>query len=99
MYPTLKEAWSAKLLFVAAFLAAAAAAFFATLPLANWIKTSDSNLLVNFLTQAILAMPFMVLVYLVEERVIWKLLRQNIFSTIHPVSLGLYVGYVIHFAF
>jgi hypothetical protein len=40
LYPTLKESWSVKLLFVAAFLAAAAAAFFATMPLANWIKTS-----------------------------------------------------------
>jgi len=68
-------------------------------PVANWIKTSDSNLLVNFLTQAILALPPMLLIFFIEERVIWTLLRQNVFSTIHPVSLGLYVGYVIHFAF
>jgi len=99
LYPTLKESWSVKLLFVGAFLLAAAAAFFATVPLANWIKTSDSNLLVNFLTQAILALPPMLLIFFIEERVIWTLLRQNVFSTIHPVSLGLYVGYVIHFAF
>jgi len=24
--------------------------------------------------------------------------RQDVFSTIHPISIGLYVGYVIHFA-
>lgn len=99
MRAALKEPWWTKLLFVAAFLAAGAASFFATLPLANWIKTSDSNLLVNFLTQAILVAPVGVVLFVLEERVIWRLLGQNAFATVHPFSLGACVGYVAHFAY
>ena len=63
------EPWWVKILFIAAFLAAAAAAFFASAPLADWVKSSDSNLLVNFPTQRILAAPLAVLLFLVEERI------------------------------
>lgn len=68
-------------------------------PLAAWVKSTDSPFWRSWLTQAVLASPVALLVFFIEERVIWRWLRQNVFSTIHPVSLGSYVGYVVHFAF
>jgi hypothetical protein len=82
---------------VAVFVAVAAATFMASAPLANWVK-SRSELFGSLPVQAVLALPFFLLISMLEERLIWKLLRQDAFSTIHPVSLGAYIGYVIHFA-
>lgn len=96
--PPREEPWGVKLLFVAAFLASAAATFAASAPLADWVKSTNSELFRSLLTQAIIGLPVLCLVYFFEERLIWRLLRQHPFDTIHPVSIGVYVGYVIHYA-
>lgn len=87
-----------KLVFVAVFLAAATLSFVASAPLSEWIKSSGSELFRNLAVEAVIALPVALLVFAFEERLIWKLLREDVFSTIHPISIGLYVGYVIHFA-
>jgi uncharacterized protein YacL len=92
------ERWWVKLLFVVVFLGVATAIFFASAPLAEWVKSSKSDLVRTFAVQAVAALPFMLLIFAMEERLIWRLVRQDIFSTIHPISLGAYVGYVVHFA-
>jgi hypothetical protein len=92
------EPWRVKLLFVAVFLAVATAVFFASGPLADWVKSSKSDLISTFAVQAVAALPFTLLIFAVEAKLIWRLVRQDIFSTIHPISLGAYVGYVVHFA-
>lgn len=82
---------------VLVFLGVAVATFFASEPLAEWVKSSKSDLVSNVAVQAIAALPFALLIFAVEKRVIWKLLREDVFSTIHPVSIGAYVGYMVHF--
>jgi hypothetical protein len=93
-----REPWWVKLLFVVVFLGVATAAFFASAPLADWVKSSKSDWVGTFAVQAVAAVPFMLAIFAIEERLIWRLLREDIFSTIHPISLGAYVGYVVHFA-
>ena len=95
---TPREPWWVKLVFVAVFLAATALSFMASAPLSDWVKSSGSELFRNLAVQAVIALPVMLLVFFFEGRLIWKLVRQDVFSTIHPISIGLYVGYVIHFA-
>jgi hypothetical protein len=92
-----KEAWWVKLLFVGVFLGVAAASFFASAPVADWVKSSKSDLVSTFAVQAVAALPFMLVIFAIEERLVWRLLRQDVFSTIHPISYGAYVGYVFHF--
>ncbi|SRR6266496_843888 len=92
------EPWWAKLLFVAVFLGVATAAFVASEPLADWVKSSKSDLVSTFAVQAVIALPFALLIYAMEARLIWRLMQQDVFSTIHPISIGAYVGYVAHFA-
>jgi len=93
-----RERWWVKLLFVVAFLGVATASFFALAPLAEWVRSSKSDWVSTFAVQAVAALPFMLLIFAMEERLIRRLLREDIFSTIHPISLGAYVGYVVHFA-
>ncbi len=95
---TRREPWWVKLVFVAVFVGAAALAFVASAPLAGWVKSSGPELFRNLAAQAVLALPVMLLVFFFEQRLIWRLLWQDVFSTIHPISIGLYVGYVVHFA-
>ena len=95
---TRKEPWSVKLVFVAVFFAVTALAFVALAPLAGWVKSSGSEPFRNLAVQAVIALPVMLLVFFFEQRLIWRLLWQDVFSTIHPISIGLYVGYVVHFA-
>jgi len=95
---TRREPWWVKLIFVAVFLAAAGITFVASTPLADWVKTSNSELFRSLPGQAVIALPAMLIVFFFEARLIWKLRREDIFGTIHPISLGVYIGYVIHFA-
>ena len=97
MHESPKESWWIKLLFVLVFLGVAAAVFFASAPLADWVKSSKSDWVSIFGVQAVAALPFALAIFAVEERLIWKLLREDVFQTIHPVSIGAYVGYMIHF--
>jgi len=92
------EPWWIKLLFVAVFLGVGTAAFVASEPLADWVKSSKSDLVSTFAVQAVIALPIALLIYAMEAKLIWKLMRQDVFSTIHPISIGAFVGYVAHFA-
>jgi hypothetical protein len=87
-----------KVLFIVAFLGAFAVVFLASEPLADWVKSSKSDWLSMFAVQAVFALPFALLIFALEAKVIWKAIRQDVFSTIHPISIGAFAGYVAHFA-
>ncbi len=92
-----REPWYVKILFVTAFLGATSATYVLSTPLAEWVKTR-SDLISSLPVQAAIAFPVLILVFLVEERVIWRLVREDVFSTVHPICMGIYIGYLIHFA-
>jgi hypothetical protein len=91
-----KESFLTKALFVAAFLASGAIVFVLSIPLVAWIDTK-ADVWNMFAVQAILAIPPALVIFAFEERVIWKMLREDWISTIYPVTFGAYIGYVIHF--
>jgi hypothetical protein len=93
-----EEPWWVKLLFVAVFLGAGALTFLVSSPLADWVKSSKSDWLGTFAAQALFALPVALLIFSFEEKAVWKLVRRDAFSTIHPISIGAFVGYVAHFA-
>lgn len=93
-----REPWRVKLLFVAAFLASAAATYVVSAPLADWVRSTEWEVFRSWPAQAIIGLPVLCLVYFFEARFIWRLLRQHPFDTIHPISIGVYVGYVVHYA-
>jgi hypothetical protein len=92
-----KETIARKLIFIAAFLLSGLLTFVLSIPLAGWIK-SKSDLVGALPIQAVMALPALVAIFLVEERVICKLTGQNVFLTVHPVTIGFYAGYLVHFA-
>jgi membrane protease YdiL (CAAX protease family) len=91
-----KEGFRAKVVFVLAFLLTGAVTFVVSLPVAAWIKLK-SDILSALPVQAVLALPVLFLVFLAEDRLIWKRQGKSPFSTIYPISIGFYVGYVLHF--
>ncbi len=93
-----REPLLVKLGFVIAFLLAASITFALSGPLVEWWR-SKSEVMSTLPVQAVVALPAMFLIFWIEGKIIWKLRGQGVFSTIHPVSIGAYVGYVVHFAF
>lgn len=92
-----KQSYGKKLLYVGAFILSAVIMFIATAPLADCVKTLDDKIN-NVFVQAICALPIFLLVSVFEGRLIWKLDRQTEFTTVFPISLGVFIGYAMHFA-
>lgn len=70
-------------------------AFVASWPLAEWMKSSRYHWLGTFPVQAVIGLPFALLIFAAEKKLIWKLLRQDVFSMIHPISIAAFAGYVV----
>lgn len=97
MQPKQQETFLIKIVYVAVFLVSALVAFFATEAFSSWVK-QQSDVLTMWPVQAILALPLVFLFFFIEKRVIWRLIGQDAFSTIYPVTMGVSVGYLIHYA-
>ncbi len=93
-----RETVLVKLAYIAAFLVSALGAFFATDGFAAWEK-SKSELLTTLPIQLIVTSPPLYLISNLEGRVMWRLFQEDGFSSIYPVSLGIFIGYLIHFTY
>ena len=72
--------------------------FYFTGPLAYWLKTNYESI-ANFTVQFLMSLPVALLVFFREEKIIKRLSGLDVFLTIHPVSVGVSIGYLLHFAF
>jgi hypothetical protein len=96
MQPKHHETLLVKAYFVVAFLVSALAIFFATEQFATWVKLK-SDVLALLPIQLILASLPGYLISGIEARVVWRLTQQDGFFTIYPVSMGMFVGYLLHY--
>lgn len=97
MQPKRQETFLVKIIYVVVFLVSALVAFFATEAFSSWVK-QQSDTLSMWPVQAILALPLVFLLFIIEKRVLWRLMGQDAFSTIYPVTMGVSVGYLVHYA-
>ena len=96
MQPKHHETLLVKAYFVVAFLVSALAIFFATEQFATWVKLK-SDVLAMLPIQLILVSLPMYLISGIEAQIIWRLTQQDSFSTIHPVTMGVCIGYLLHY--
>jgi hypothetical protein len=92
-----KERALLKVIYVVAFVSAAVLAFIVTKPIADWVKTFD-GIFNNVFVQLLCVTPIGILVAVLEDRIIQKLNPDTEFASVAPVSIGLCVGYILHFA-
>lgn len=88
------ESWTSKLLFIAAFLATACGTYFLSLPLHDRV-TVDYPALDNFFVQVLVGLVFVAPVFAIEDKLLRRLNKRDVFLSIRPVTIGLFVGYVL----
>lgn len=96
--PKYHETILVKLLYAFAFLVAGVASFLATAGFAEWLKASTGVFATVPIQLVVVAFPAYLIPSTIEGRIIWRLTGEDGFNTVSPVSLGLVVGYMLHFA-
>ncbi len=91
-----RETFSIKAYYVVAFLISTILSFFMTDSLAAWVKLK-SEIFALLPIQLVLAALLGYLFSIIEGRIIWRLTQQDGFHTIYPVSMGLSLGYLLHY--
>lgn len=95
--PKYHETIFIKVLYAVAFLVSGVASFFATTGFVDWLR-STTGVFATFPIQLVVtALPEYILAT-IEGRIIWRLTGEDGFDTVSPVSIGLLVDYLLHFA-
>lgn len=96
MQPEQRETFLVKIIYVVVFLVSALGTFFATEQFAAWVKLKSDVLAMLPIQLILVALP-MYLISTIEGRIVWRLTQQDGFSSIYPVSIGMFVGYLLHY--
>ena len=96
MQPEQRETFLVKIIYVVVFCVSTIGTFFATEQFSAWVKLK-SGFIDMVPIQLILVMLPMYLLSIVVGRMIWRLTQQDGFSTIYPVTMGVCIGYLLHY--
>ena len=95
---TSSESLASKALFVTAFLVAAVGTYYLSLPFRHWFVATYPAL-DHFSIHAVVGLILAAPVFFAEDRILNRLTKRDVFSSIRPVTIGVVVGYAVPYAF
>jgi hypothetical protein len=91
------EPWSAKLGYVVAFLFAAIATYFISASLRLWLITNYPSA-TSWGIQAVVALCLAAPIFFAEDRLLMRITKRDVLSSVRPITIGVVVGYAAPYA-